>query len=247
MPTILLIDDSAHVSELFGLAIGESLECEVLSLTSPAAVTDELLASSPIDVAVVDLSFGAEPLTGLDALLKLHLCSPRTKLIVLTQGDGWVGDLLRDAWDVLPLAGVMSKSSSVEAQLRTIRQVIKHGSAPPDPVLMPLLPASKSPWRTLEGFSRLVQHRGHAKLWAALLACGPNAEYQDLSDHSGLRLNALRNYRAQLLPELSLHGLDNPPMRDLYFFVRRCRPFLVPFVERKGLTLEADTSVPATW
>jgi hypothetical protein len=105
-----------------------------------------------------------------------------------------------------------------------------------------LLPAVKSPWRTLDGFSRLVQHRGHAKLWQAVLACGPTAEYQDLAQYSGLRLNALRNYRAQLLPELGLHGLYNPPMRDLYMFVMRCRPFLAPFVEAKGLTLRAERS-----
>jgi hypothetical protein len=156
---------------------------------------------------------------------------------VLTQGDGWIGDLLRDAWEVLPLASAMSKSSSVQDQLATIERVVRDGSAPPDPVLRPLLPATKNPWRTLDGFARLVQHRGHAKLWAAVLACGPNAEYQDLAEHTGLRLNALRNYRAQLLPELALHGLDNPPMREMYLFARRCRPFLAPFIEAKDVSL----------
>ena len=96
--------------------------------------------------------------------------------------------------------------------MKAIEQVVRHGSAPPDPILQPLLPAEKSPWRTLAGFGRLVPHKGHAKLWAAVLACGAQAEYQDLAAHSGLRLNALRNYRAQILPELALHGLDNPPM-----------------------------------
>jgi hypothetical protein len=109
--------------------------------------------------------------------------------------------------------------------------------------LVPLLPKQRSPWRSLEGFGRLVQHRGHAKLWTAVLACGPHAEYVDLSEFSGLRMNALRNYRAQLLPELSLHGLSNPPMRDLYEFVHRCRPFLAPYVAAKGLELKASAAV----
>jgi hypothetical protein len=236
--TILLIDDSAHVSELFAGAIRTSLGYDVDSLTSPAELTDAYLDSHAIDVAVVDLSFGSESLTGVDALLKLHQKAPTTKLVVLTQGDGWVGDLLRDAWEVLPLASVMSKSSSIQAQMSTIQEVVRSGTAPPDPVLLPLLPATKSPWRTLAGFSRLVQHKGHAKLWAAVLACGPQAEYQDLAAQSGLRLNALRNYRAQILPELALHGLDNPPMRDLYLFARRCRPFLAPFIEAKGVSTD---------
>jgi hypothetical protein len=161
-------------------------------------------------------------------------------LIILTDGDAWAADLLRDSWEVLPIACALSKSSPVSVQLDAVRRVAEEGEAPIDPVLQPLLPAVKSPWRTLDGFSRLVQHRGHAKLWQAVLACGPTAEYQDLAQYSGLRLNALRNYRAQLLPELGLHGLYNPPMRDLYMFVMRCRPFLAPFVEAKGLTLRAE-------
>jgi DNA-binding NarL/FixJ family response regulator len=235
--TVLLVDDSAHVSELFAGAITQALGYSVHSLNSPSEVTDEFLAANPIDIAVVDLSFGSETETGVDVLLKLHRSSPKTRLVVLTQGDGWVGDLLRDAWEVLPLASAMSKSSSVHAQIATIEKVVRDGTAPPDPVLQPLLPATKNPWRTLEGFSRLVPHRGHAKLWAAVLACGANAEYQDLAEHSGLRLNALRNYRAQLLPELALHGLDNPPMREMYLFARRCRPFLAPFIEAKDVRL----------
>ena len=121
-----------------------------------------------------------------------------------------------------------------------IDQLIEGGVVPVDPLLQSWLPPVRSPWRTLDGFARLVQHRGHAKLWQAVLACGPTAEYQDLASHSGLRLNALRNYRAQLLPELSMHGLHNPPMRDLYLFVVRCRPFLAPFVEAKGLALRVE-------
>jgi len=234
---VLLIDDSAHVNELFASAIRDSLGYEVETLSMPSQVTDEYLADTKPDVAVIDLSFGSESETGVDALLTLHLKSPQTKLVVLTQGDGWVGDLLRDAWEVLPLASVMSKSSSVKFQLATIAEVVRSGSSPPDPVLQPFLPAHKSPWRTLPGFGRLVPHKGHAKLWASVLACGPNAEYQDLAAHSGLRLNALRNYRAQLLPELALHGLENPPMRDMYMFAKRCRPFLTPFIEAKGVTV----------
>lgn len=237
MANILLIDDSAHASELFARAVEEHLAHAVRTITLPSQLTDELLDEFPADVAVVDLSFGTTVETGLDALYRLHRASPHTKLMVLTQGDAWVSDLLRDAWELLPLAGAMSKSSSVRAQIEALEKVVRHGEAPLDPILVPMLPAAKSSMRTIEGFARLVQHRGHAKLWAAVLACGPNAEYQDLAAHSGLRLNALRNYRAQLLPELAHHGLHNPPMRDLHLFARRCRPFLAPFVLAKGIEI----------
>ena len=242
MTTVLLVDDSAHACELFADAIRQRLEFDVVTLRSPGEVTADLVHDKQIDIAVVDLSFPGDALTGADVLLQLHLDTPSTRLIILTDGDAWAADLLRDSWEVLPIACALSKSSPVSVQLDAVRRVAEKGEAPIDPVLQPLLPAVKSPWRTLDGFSRLVQHRGHAKLWQAVLACGPTAEYQDLAQYSGLRLNALRNYRAQLLPELGLHGLYNPPMRDLYMFVMRCRPFLAPFVEAKGLTLRAERS-----
>ena len=242
MTSVLLIDDSTHSSELFAAAMRDELGFDVRALRAPRELDDQFVASNTVDMAVVDLWFPGEQLTGADALLRLHFDQPRTKLVVLTDIDDWSIDLLRDTWQVLPLACALSKRTPVGTQLAALAQVAAVGYAPVDDVLSPLLPQQKSPWRTLDGFSRLVQHRGHAKMWQALLACGPAAEYQDLAAHSGLRLNALRNYRAQLLPELSLHGLHNPPMRDLYHFVVRCRPFLAPFVEAKGLTLSVDES-----
>lgn len=237
-PTVLLLDDSAHVTDLFAAALESSLGCRVRTLTSPRELTDELLATERFAVAVVDLSFGSDTESGLDALLRLHLRSPETRLTILTQGDAWVADMLRDAVEILPIAAALSKSNPVERQISTIDQVLRNGYAAPDPILVPLLPSAPDKRRTIDSFARLVQHRGHAKLWAAVLACGPGAEYQDLAAHSGLRPNALRNYRAQLLPELVVHGLRNPPMRDLHAFAQRCRPFLAPFVEAKGITLD---------
>jgi CheY-like chemotaxis protein len=243
MPRILLVDDSAHTAELFADAIRAALGVEVVAVRSPGEVTAEFLAANPMDVVVSDLSFAGDWMNGADVLLAAHRASPAPRLAALTDGDGWSGQLLRDVWEVLPLAGIVCKASPVQAQLQQVADVVRLGESAVDPLLAPLLPKQRSPWRSLEGFGRLVQHRGHAKLWAAVFACGPHAEYQDLADESGLRMNALRNYRAQLLPELSLHGLSNPPMRELYEFVHRCRPFLAPYVEAKGLRLDTSTAV----
>jgi hypothetical protein len=79
----------------------------------------------------------------------------------------------------------------------------------------------------------LVQHAGHAKLWRALIGAEEEPSYRDLAVAARLSLNTVRNYREQLLPELSLHGLDNPAMREMQVFARRCRPFLQPFVTQK--------------
>lgn len=239
MPKILLVDDSAHARELFADAIRSQLEFEVVTCRSPREVTAEFLVGSQCDVVVSDLSFAGEHLHGADVFMVARSLGKLPRIVALTDADGWSAELLRDVWDVLRPEGVVCKASPVRAQLQSIAEVARYGETEVDPLLLPLLPPVRSPWRSLEGFGRLVQHRGHAKLWVSVLACGPHAEYVDLSEHSGLRPNALRNYRAQLLPELSLHGLSNPPMRDLYDFIHRCRPFIAPHCAAKGMELRA--------
>ena len=108
---------------------------------------------------------------------------------------------------------------------------ITTGTAPPDPAIQPLLPKVRNSRRSPERFAALVQHAGHAKLWRALLD-EPDVSYKALADRSGLKLNTLKNYRAQLVGELETHGLTDPPLREMRAFALRCEPFLRPFVDR---------------
>jgi DNA-binding NarL/FixJ family response regulator len=202
------------------------------------SVESYLLADVPEggwDVAIVDLSFNRSTLNGVDVLLDLSHRCPGARLVVFTQGDDWVADLLRDAWEALPLATVIGKSMPVNEFVRSIRLVLRDGTAPVDPVIRPLLPEHRSPWRQLSGYRRLVQHAGHAKLWKVLIETDAEPSYRDLAVATGLSVNTVRNYRDQLLGELRLHGLDNPTMRAMQVFARRARPFLQPvLVERLG-------------
>jgi DNA-binding NarL/FixJ family response regulator len=236
--TVLLVDSSAHTVELFADVIRARLGFQVLTIAQPTTAVAELLDGQRPDVAIVDVAFGDPPMTGLDVMMAVLRTWPDAALVALVQGDGHQAELVREAWELLPLATVMNASAPVADQLEQIRRVARDRSAEPDPATRQLL-SPRNPNRTLQSFARLVQHRGHAKLWCAVLTCGPGAEYQDLAEVSGLRVNALRNYRAQLLPELELHGLRNPPMRDLYAFASRCRPFLAPYIEAKGISLDS--------
>jgi hypothetical protein len=223
----LLVDDAAGMADLFGAVVADRLGWEVVVLHHAGAVTSEV-ASAGFDIAIVDLSFAGEERNGLDVLLTLHDQSPATLLVVLTQGDDWVAELLRDAWEALPLACALSKTSVLDQQLDRLAEVARTGSAPPDPVLSPWLPSARSPWRAAEHYGRLVAHVGHAKLWRALINGEGEASYRQLAASTGLKLNTLKNYRSQLLGELALHGLDDPSMRDMRDFARRCRPLLEP-------------------
>lgn len=231
MATLLLVDDAAALAELFAAAVERELGHSVHTVVSLADVAASLALIDAPDLALVDLSFPQEKGTGIEALVQIHNGSPATKLAIITQGDEWVAEILRDAWDLLPITTVISKSAPLAYQLGAISQVLGSGSAPPDPAIQPLLPAQRNPLRTPERFARLVQHAGHAKLWSALHQC-TDANYKSLADHSGLKLNTLKNYRAQLVDELLTHGLDDPTLQNMRRFAIRCWPFLEPHVSR---------------
>lgn len=237
---VLLVDDAAAVTELFASVMTDRFGWDVDVLSQAAAVTPELVAGGRYDLAVVDLSFPGEQRNGLDVLLTIHRASPDTRLVALTQGDDWVADLLQVAWEALPLASALSKTSMLDTQLDQLHAVVRDGTAPADPILRPWLPSQRSPWRTAEGYGRLVAHRGHAKLWRALMDAPEEPSYRALSASTGLKLNTLKNYRSQLLGELALHGLDEPSMREMHLFARRCRPLLEPFVDLRLGTDDGD-------
>ena len=48
---------------------------------------------------------------------------------------------------------------------------------------------------------------------------------------TGLKLNTIKNYRAQLISELALHGVDDAGLSEMRRFAQRCRPFLDPYLE----------------
>ena len=233
MSSIVIVDDATTLANLLGEAIARQGPHDVQVVSDPAAVTSEFVDDGRFDLALVDLSFPTSDLNGLDVLLVFHETAPQTRLAVITQGDDWVADLMRVTWEALPLAGAFSKSAPLETVLRSITQILRAGSAPPDPVLAPLLPARRSEARSFERFGRLIGHRGHAKLWKALIDSPTEPSYIELRDMTGLKVNTLRNYREHLLAELALHGLHGPTLRDLYRFAQIARPLLLPHIERR--------------
>lgn len=231
MAHLILVDDASALAELFAQAITQHLGHDVTVAVSLAGVGEALARTPDLDLAIVDLSFPQERGSGLDALVEIHRARPKARLAVITQGDDWVAQVLRDAWELLPIATVISKSAPLQYQLGAIEQTIVTGAAPVDPAIQPLLPAQRTGFRTAERFSALVQHAGHAKLWTALMLAD-DPTYKQISDLSGLKLNTVKNYRAQLLPELAVQGLHEPTLRQMREFAIRCRSFLQPFLER---------------
>lgn len=230
MTRVLLVDDAAALAQLFADVVHERMGVDIDVCVAVADV-ELFLEQAAYDVALVDLSFPQESATGLDALAEIHARSPQTGLAVMTQGDSWVGAILRDAWDLLPIATVISKTAPLDYQLEMIRAVISRGTAPIDPAIQTLLPSVPNPERSLERFGRLIQHQGHAKVWKILLDRSFDATYRNVANGTGLKLNTVKNYRSQLLGELRVHGLDDPSLREMQEFAWRCRAFLAPHVD----------------
>jgi DNA-binding NarL/FixJ family response regulator len=227
---LLLVDDSAETTQLFARLLTDSIGRVVTTVSHVEDVPTVIEANPTFDAAVVDLSFAHQQGNGLDVLEALSAKSPTTKLIVLTTGDGWALDLLALAWDAYELATAISKTASVEHQVRSISEVLHNGRAPIDGVLRAHLPEQRDPNRTRSSYRRLVRHQGHKKLWSALLRCSPSAEYAELAALCGLSLNTVRNYRAELLPELAFHRLTGPTMQEMRAFALLARPLLAPFL-----------------
>ncbi len=229
MANILLVDDAAALAELFGRAIEHELGHTVHTVVSLSEVAASLALVGDLDLALVDLSFPQEDGTGLEALVRIHQHSRATKLAIITQGDEWVAEILRDAWELLPITTVISKSAPLAYQLQAIATVLAEGRRPPTRRSSRCSRPSATRPAPPSGSRRLVQHAGHAKLWASLVAVD-DASYKAMADHSGLKLNTLKNYRAQLVDELETHGLHDPTLRDMRRFAKRCWPFLEPYI-----------------
>ena len=229
MAQLLLVDDASALAELFGGAIEARLGHDVAISVSIGGIDEALSSLDHLQLAIIDLSFPQENGNGLDALVEVHRLRPQALLAIITQGDEWVAAILRDAWELLPIATVISKSAPLSFQLAAIEQVLVTGHAPVDPAIQPLLPATRNRHRTPERFAALVQHAGHAKLWTALLA-STDPTFRQVADLSGLKLNTVKNYRSQLLQELTVHGLNDPTLRQMQEFAIRCQAFLRPFL-----------------
>ncbi len=232
MARVLIIDDAAALTELFAQAISDTLGHEVVTGNHPADASVALAEGGPIDLALIDLSFPGYDGYGIEVLAEIEDASPDTQLVIITQGDQWVADVLRDAWELLPVATVISKSAPLNLQLATISAVLETGSAPIDPAIQPYIPSQRNPLRTRDSFRRLVPHAGHAKLWSALLDTPGDLTLHAVASTADLKPNTIKNYRDGLYPELELHGLDRPSLPEMRAFALRCRPFLRPYIDR---------------
>lgn len=230
MKRILLVDDAAALVELFGQVLESRLGCSVTVVVSVADV-EEALEQTTFDLAIVDLSYPQENATGIDVLAEIHAAQPDAVLTVVTQGDRWVKDILRDAWELLPVRTVLSKSAPLDFQIKMIEEVLAGHDVPVDPAIATMLPAVRSTARDADSLALLISHLGHAKLWSALIQASEDVTYQDVVEFTGLKLNTVKNYRAQLLSQLRAHGLVDPSLREMQQFAWRCRALLRPHLE----------------
>lgn len=232
MTTALLVDDTT-ATELVADVLHQRLGWDVTTVHTTTAVTEELVRATAPDVAIVDLSFPREPHSGLDVMVRIHRLRPDTAIAVYTDGDQTAAKLLATAWHALPIATAICKGSPLSAQVERFAELERAGAAPPDPILRPYLPESRSPWRAADAYRRLVPLAGIARMWDVLHDADRDLTYEEVAARTGLRRNSVAAYREQLKPELELHGEEHVSMPAIREFAQRCWPLLEPYVSEK--------------
>jgi two-component system, NarL family, response regulator FusR len=175
LPTVLLVDDHAivriGVRQLLS-GVAEMLEADTL------AQARELLASTPVDLLLLDLSLGEE--FGLTALPGLRAAHPQLKIIVLTSlaeelyaeralkagADGFVMKSEVGSTLTAAVAKVLAGEVHLSAQLSSamLRRVAGHHDEPQKPELsarevevLRLVAAGKSTREIAEALNRSVK------------------------------------------------------------------------------------------
>src|SRR6186713_3133553 len=120
MRSVLILDDQVLTAEALGVRVRERFGIEPVLLHRVADLTPDLIRSSQFDLAVVDLSYRDEVMHGLDALYALNRWSPNTALVIHTVGDSNVEAMLRDAWELLPVATAITKGPSATGIVDTL-------------------------------------------------------------------------------------------------------------------------------
>lgn len=225
-PTTFIVDDRRFIAEAYrDLLVQAGHHVEVYS--DPSALTAQALAQRQPDLALVDLSFPDHAHNGLDVLLALHVGSPGTRAVVLSQADAPFQELLRVAWDALPLAGAISKDLLPAKFLRAVADILA-GGVVVDPLMRLYLPEQRRRHRALDSYAHLMQHAGHARLWEALATSEQEPDYAVLRRRLGTSHNTIKNYRqtlAMLLEGFWDHQVAS--LSDLYGFARTTRPLLL--------------------
>lgn len=226
MAAILLVDDRRFIAEAYRTLL-EAEGHDVTVEVDPDAVTAELVYRATPALALVDLSFPDHDRDGLDVLLDLHELAPRLRLAILTQADAPFQELLRTAWDALPLAGAISKDLLPRDVGRAVTRMLA-GEVVVDPLIRLYLPAARRPERTADAYGRLIGHAGHAHLWVALATAPSPPDYAALSAALGKTHNTIKNYRDDIAHRLTAFGPDlGSSLIELHRFARTARPLLL--------------------
>ncbi len=238
---LVIADHSVPLVELLGQHL-DQLGVSTVGLSDPleAIALAHSRSQTPPDIVLVDMLYPQLVLNGLDIMMAFKKWCPESSLVVYTAARSQEAQLFRVAWEAFGPASAVSKLSPVSTLIETMNRVNESGRAEVDPLLQTLLPHQRSPWRTADGYRRLVPHAGHAKLWKTLLDHRTPPAYKVIACEAKLSVNTIRNYRDDLLPELRLHGLDNPTMQEMHEFVHSVRPLLSPVLDERLSPAESD-------
>lgn len=224
MAEVLLVDDRKATAQMYEEWLTR-LGHDVTVVNDPDLVTAERVTEQRPDLAIIDLSYGNSDLSGLDVLLLLFRRCPGCRLVILTNGDAAVGDVLRIAWEALPIRVAISKG----ALFNEFERAIHAASADQEWVDVDLsawIPSRRDPGRSIERFGGLIGHAGHARLLQYLCASRSQPSQAEVARENGWVVATVRNYAEHISQGLTILGYQKMTFAELHTFVQAARPIV---------------------
>lgn len=222
----VLVEDRRATLEMYRQWV-DDLGFRTAAYTDPVAFLDE---APEADVVIADLSFAHFEASGLDVLLSTHRRSPDTALMILTNGDQAVSDLLRICWEALPVRAAVSKDAlqpEFAEAMAACFDPAAHDFV--DRELRPWLPTSRDPGRSSAAFGEICQHAGQLRTLLTLADFEDSPTKPELARAAGLSANTVNNYCRDVIFQLGLRGFEVADFAQLHRFVRLTRPLLAQF------------------
>lgn len=221
MADVLLVDDreaTARMYEGWLTKLGHAVDVVI----EPPLVTPEYLAARAPDLAVIDMNYAAYDMSGLDVLLLLYRHVPACRLVVLTNGDPAVGDMLRISWEALPVVAALSKGTLFPDFERAIVDALA-GKDFIDADLQAWLPKERDRARSIDQFRGLIGHAGHARLLLSLCEHADPPSQGEIAQSNGWVVATVRNYTDHITQRLEIFGFGKMGYAELYSFVQAAR------------------------
>lgn len=191
MIKVLIADDHELIRDGFNKLFNEETDIQMVAEAATAGQTLELLRSTTIDIAILDI--GLPDKSGIEVLkdIKAEKINTRVLMLSMHPETRYARRALRNG-----AAGYLTKDAPSETIIRAVRAIYEKGSYITDTVAEQLYQQMSSHDETLS----------HEQLsdreYQIMLLIGKGEAVRSISENLGLSINTINSYRRRLLEKM---------------------------------------------